>query len=106
MADGKGLAWREVKKNQQLLLLQAPGAEESLKQALRYAGSSYDYKDIIGMIFRKNWCTPGRYICDMAIFQFQETTGNPLLNHRFIPMMHLTPRDVLLSPFVREWKES
>jgi hypothetical protein len=102
MADGKGLAWRPVRKNQKILLIDAPGAAESLQLALQYEGAPYDYLTIIGMLLHRNWNRPGSFICDVAVFHFQELAGYPLVNPAFIPRIHLTPRDILLSPLVRQ----
>ena len=100
MADGRGLAWRTVRPRQQVLLLDAPGAEQSLSLALQLEGTPYDYLDILGIIFGRNWSLPGHLICDVAVFRFQEQAGFGLVNPRFIPRIHLTPRDILLSPAV------
>lgn len=102
MADGKGLTWRTVHKNQKLLLLDAPGASESLQLALKHEGAPYDYLDILGMILGRNWSRAGHFICDVTVFHFQSEAGQPLLNHKFIPLRHLTPADILKSPLVSE----
>lgn len=104
MSDGKGLAWRPLKKNQEVLLLDAPGAEESLALALQHEGAPYDFLDIAGIVLGRNWARPGHFICDKVVFQFQEAVGYPLVNSKFIPQCHLTPRDILLSPYVTEIK--
>lgn len=102
MSDGKGLAWRPLKANQQLLLLDAPGAEQSLALALKHEGAPYDYLNILGIILGKNWRTPGRYICNVAVFEYQKLAGFPLLNDKFIQYYHMAPDDILKSPLVSE----
>lgn len=102
MNDGKGLTWRPLRKRQKLLLLDAPGAAESLALALKYEGAAYDIRDILGIVFHRNWRTEGRFICDVALFHFQTLAGYPLLNCVFIPLEHLTPRDLLLSPSITQ----
>jgi hypothetical protein len=105
MADGRGLDFRPLKPTQKTLLLTAPGVDAAFAKALEWKGSPYDFKDIAGMILHRNWSTAGHLICDAIVFRAFEETGNPLVNPKFIPRYHLTPRDVLLSPMVSELKE-
>lgn len=97
MADGLGLNWRVLKKGQELLLVEAPGVEEALALALPYIGTPYDYLDILGMILGRNWSRPNHFICDVALLQFHELAGFPLVNPKWIPRIHMTPRDILLG---------
>lgn len=100
MADGKGLAWRALKPTQELLLLTAPGIDAAFEKALTWIGAPYDYESIAGMLLHRNWSAAGHLICDATMFAGFEETGNPLVNPKFIPRMHLTPRDVLLSSYI------
>lgn len=97
MADGKGLAWRPVKSGQTVFLLDEPHAADALALALPFAGTPYDYWDIAGIVLGKNWSRPNRLICDVTVFKFYEQLGFPLVNPRYIPRIHMTPRDVLLA---------
>lgn len=97
MADGKGLAWRALKPSQKILLLTAPGIDAAFEKALEWIGSPYDYESIAGMLLHRNWSAAGHLICDATAFAGFEETGNPLVNPKYIPRMHLTPRDVLLG---------
>lgn len=102
MADGKGLTWRPLKPTQKILLLTAPGIDAAFQKALEWIGAPYDFAAIAGMILHRNWSIAGHLICDATVFASFEETGNPLVNPKFIPRIHLTPRDLLLSPFVSE----
>lgn len=97
--DG-GVAWRPPNPRAKILKLSAPGMDASLSKALPVAGSSYDMLDIIGIALSKDWSTPGEFICDKLLFWAQQEVGFPLLNHTYIPLIHLKPRDILLSPFI------
>lgn len=60
-------------------------------------GKDYDWPAIFGMIIRNNWQQPDRWFCsELVAWAFQQA-GSPLINdqgHR------ITPRDLLLSPFL------
>lgn len=98
MCDGKGVAWRPVKPNQEILLLTAPSVDEAFQKALTQEGRGYDLLDIAGMELGKNLTDANHWICDVLVFWSFEQAGNALLNTTFIPRCHLTPRDILLSP--------
>lgn len=104
MADGKGLTWRPVKSSQKILLLAVPGIEAAFSRALAWEGTPYDFKDIAGLLLHRNWSEAGHLICDATVFRAFEEIGAPLVNPTFIPRCHLTPRDILLSPYVTEIK--
>jgi hypothetical protein len=101
MADGKGLTFRPVGPTQKMLLLTAPGVEAAYQKALEWEGTPYDFKGVFGMVIGRNWDDPTKLFCDLTVFRAQRETGNPLVNHTFLPDIHLTPRDILLSPYVR-----
>jgi hypothetical protein len=100
MNDGKGVAWRPPNPKAKILLLQAPKMQEAFASALTQEGKAYDVADILGFIANQTWATPDSFICDRLVFASFVAAGAPLLNHKYIPMEHLTPRDVLLSPFI------
>lgn len=104
MSDGKGVAWRKPNPHANLLLLDAPRTDEALTWALTQEGKPYDRLDIAGFIFNKDWVNPNSFICDRLVFLAFANIGQPLLNHTFIPMEHLFPRDVILSRLVTERK--
>ena len=101
MNDGKGVAWRPPNPTVKTLKLTVPRIEEALAQAETKAREPYDVGDILGFIANRNWQSPDKFICDRLVFWAFAQIGQPLLNHTFIPMDHLTPRDVLLSPLVK-----
>jgi len=103
MNDGRGVAWRTANPKAKLLLLQAPKMEEAFAYALTQQGKAYDVADILGFIADRDWKTPDSFICDRLIFASFVAAGAPLLNHRYIPIEHLTPRDVLLSPLIEPY---
>jgi hypothetical protein len=100
MSDGKGLAWRPVSASQRMLLLNSVGMEVAFQQALAWIGEKYDFVDIMGLLLGKDWAKPNELICDVTVFRAHRLTDNPLVNPTFIPEIHLTPRDILTSPFV------
>ncbi len=105
MNDGNGIAWRLPNPKAKLLLLDVPRIDEALAAALTQAGKAYDVADILGFIANTSWHSPDKFICDRLVFWAFQQIGQPLLNHTFIPMEHLTPRDVLLSPLLTERKQ-
>jgi hypothetical protein len=104
MADGKGLAFRPVGKHQKMLLLTCPRVAEMYAVAFAWHGEPYNFAGISGILFGRNWSRTGARFCDQTIFDAADVIGQPLVNPKFIPDMHLTPRDLLLSPYVEEVK--
>lgn len=102
MADGKGVAWRAPNPEARILKLSVGGVDAALSKALTQIGKAYDELDILGIALAKNWSTADRFICSTLVLWAFEQIGVPLLNPAFIPRAHLTPRDILLSPFVME----
>jgi len=105
MSDGNGLDWRPPNARAKILLLDAPGVDESLAKALEHRGAGYDFFQILGLGLARDWSMPGRFICDKAVFYFQQQAGFPLLNHTFIQLNKLTPESILLSEHVTERKQ-
>lgn len=106
MSDGKGVAWRPPNKRAKILKLAAGGIESALSKALTQGGKPYDRLDIAGIALGANWSTASKFICSTLVLWAFEQAGIPLLNPTFIPRQHLTPRDVLLSPYLMEIKEN
>ena len=102
MNDRHGVAWRKPNKHVKLLKLRAPYMREAFNYALRFEGCSYDLIDIAGMFMHRNWMKPSSFICDRLVFQSFAAIGRPLVNHQFLPMQHLWPRDILLSNWITE----
>lgn len=98
------MAWRPPNPKARVLKLTADGMDASLAKALTQEGDKYDWLDILGIATGKNLETPNRFICDKLVFWAQNEIGCGLVNHTFIPFEHLTPRDILLSPYVLEDK--
>lgn len=101
MADG-GVAWREPNPKARVLVLDYEHADLALAQALTKEGEGYDFLGIAGIETGKNLAAANTEFCSQLLFWATEAAGYPLLNMTFIPREHLTPRDVLLSPLVRE----
>jgi hypothetical protein len=97
-----GVQWRPPNPKAKILKLSAAGIEASLSKALSVEGAAYDLLDILGIATGRNWSEPGEFICDKLVFWAQDAIGCPLVNMRFIPLIHLKPRDILLSPDVIE----
>jgi hypothetical protein len=119
MCDGLGVMWRPVKPTQEILLLDAVGIDAAFAKALTQIGKPYDKLDIAGIALGFDWSAPEHFICSALVFwAFEpgatagalinnsfERAGQPLINMQFIPRDHMTPRDVLLSPFVTEHRQ-
>jgi|ERR1700756_488390 len=95
-----GVKWRPLNPNAKVLVLSAPKMKEAFNKALSQEGHKYDFLDIVGIASGRNWSQPGEFICDKLVFWAYQEIGMPLLNHVFIPLIHLKPRDILLSPLV------
>lgn len=104
MNDGKGVAWRGPNKDAKILLLDSPHVDEMLKIALTQEGKPYNRKEILGFALNRNWSKPDSFDCCQLVFWSALEVGWPLVNMNFIPLEHMTPRDVLLSPLVSEHK--
>ena len=104
MCDGKGVAWRPPNPKAKVLKLAVDKIEDALVKAYTQEGKPYDKLDIAGIALGRDWHTPGTFICSTLVAWSFEAAGIPLLNPTFIPRAHITPRDILLSPFVTEIK--
>lgn len=104
MCDGLGVNWRGPNPNAKMLKLAVTGVEAALSRALTQYNKPYDKLDILGIALDRDWHTPNSFICSTLVLWAFEQIGIPLLNPTFIPREHLTPRDILLSPYVSEIK--
>jgi len=100
MNDGKGVAWRPPNPRASMLLLDLPRVDEIAAIAFTQEGKPYNRKEILGFLCNRDWSEPGEFDCDQLVFWSAIQLATPLLNHTFIPLEHLTPRDILLSPLV------
>lgn len=97
-----GVDWRKPNPRARVLKLSTDGIDAALSKALSVKGSAYDMLDIIGIATSHDWAKPGDFICDKLVFWAFNQIGTPLVNPNYIPLEHLTPRDLLLSPYVNE----
>src|SRR5882762_7066671 len=97
-----GVSWRPPTPGAKILLLDVDGCDAALAKAETHTGDAYDMLNILGIAMRHDWSQPGHFICDKLVFWAFEQTANPLLNHVFVQIEKLSPRDVLLSLKVRE----
>ena len=106
MSDGKGVAWRPPNPHAKILKLNVPHVEIALAKFLTQQGKPYDKLDIVGIALGLNLETKGHFICSVGVvWSFEDNLPCvPLVNPTFIPREHITPRDILLSPFVTEIK--
>ena len=102
MCDGKGVAWRTLKPSEKYMLLDADGIDDAFKFALAQEGKPYDVLDIIGIVSGADLVQRQHFICSTLVLWSFQQAGKPLLGMWAIPLDHMTPRDVLLSPFIRE----
>jgi hypothetical protein len=102
MNDGKGVAWRGPNPQAKLLLLEVPRIDEIADIAFSQEGKPYNRVEIAGFALNQNLSEQESFDCCQLVFWSAIKLGMPLLNHTFIPLEHLTPRDTLLSPLVRQ----
>lgn len=102
MNDGNGVAWRGPNPNAKILLLDCHCVDEMAEIAFTQAGKPYNQLEIAGFALNENLTEPNSFDCCQLVFWSAIKLGTPLLNHKFIPIEHLTPRDVLLSPLVTQ----
>lgn len=100
MNDGKGVAWRPPNPEAKMLLIDTPRVEDMLAWALTQEGKPYNRKEIAGFIFNRNWSERDTWDCDLLLFASGVAIDFPLLNRTFIPLQHLTPRDILVSEHI------
>ena len=105
MCDGKGVSWRVLLPDQEIMLLDVDD-EAALQRAFGLAlaeeGKPYDELDIAGIALGANWCAPHHFICSTLVLDKFERAGYPLLGMWAIPLFHMSPRDCLLSPKIRK----
>jgi hypothetical protein len=102
MDDGKGVSFRKPIEHAKLLLLTTPRVDDMFEAALTQEGKPYNSLGILGIIFHRNWSDPNAEFCSQLVLWSAIKIGAPLLNPQFIPIQHMTPRDILLSPLVSE----
>lgn len=77
----------------------APKIEEAYAIALRDVGHKYDWLDILGFAFARDWHHPDRFICSELVDWAFKHAGAPLTN-MWMPSHRVSPRDLLVSPQV------
>jgi hypothetical protein len=97
MNDGQGVAWRPPNPNVEILLLNHSRVDEMAAIAFTQEGKKYNCKEILGFIANKDWTNPDEFDCDQLVFWTAIQLKDPMLNHKYYPLEHLTPRDILLS---------
>lgn len=100
MNDGLGVALRPPNPQAKILSLTLPNVDEIAAIAFTQEGKPYNRKAIAGFAFNRDWSQPDAFDCDQLVFWAAIKFGTPLVNHTFIPLEHLTPRDVLLCTFI------
>lgn len=100
MDDGKGVAWRPIGASQKLMLLDCEHIGEIFQEALKLQGKPYDELDIVGIALALDLHRDGHLICDVMLFDSAQKANRALLAMWAIPVWHLTPRDLLLSPLI------
>jgi uncharacterized protein YycO len=73
-----------------------------IRHVMSQIGKPYDYAAIFGIIFRRNWHNPKKWFCSELVAWAFEEAGHPLL--RTENFNRVTPRDLLLSPLLKEVK--
>ncbi len=73
-----------------------------LSVALAQLGKHYDWPGALGLALRRNWQEDDAWFCSELVAWSFEQAGRPLLNAP--QAWRLTPRDILLSPLLRQLK--
>ena len=77
----------------------APAIDNAYQAALSDVGKKYDWLDILGFAFARDWHRPGRYICSELVDWAFKQAGAPLTN-TWAPSHRVSPRDIIFSPAV------
>lgn len=100
-ARGDGVKIREDYGNyERVKRVQADAPDSVIHRALSQLHTPYDYAALLGLTFRRDWENPHAWFCSELVAWAFEEEGHPLL--REIPSSRITPRDLLLSPLIKE----
>lgn len=75
----------------------APGIEAAYAEGMKVVGAKYDWLDILGFTFARDWHRAGRYICSAFVDACFKRISYPLTN-LWMPIHRVSPRDLLVSP--------
>jgi hypothetical protein len=93
-----GVAIRDPEPFYKVARFQVDAPDRVLDLAAEQIGKPYDWAAILGIAARGDWQDQGRWFCsELVAWAFQQA-GRPLLraNH----FHRITPRDLLLSPYL------
>ena len=99
-AQGDGVRWRDCDPHAKLLFLTAPKIEEAFNWATTQLGKPYDFTALFGLALDRNWREDDSWFCSELVAAAFEAVGAPLFNLS-TPVYRITPRDILLSPYVQ-----
>lgn len=77
----------------------APYIEQAYENVKSIIGAPYDWIDILGFAFARDWHRAGHYICSAVIDKGFKMTPGPLTNE-WMPIHRVSPRDLLIPPQV------
>ena len=80
--------------------VRCPNPKAVLDYARSQTGKPYDFLAIFSFLVRRDWKNPSSWFCSELVYQSFHEGGFPLLSDN-IPMNRITPRDILLSPYVK-----
>jgi uncharacterized protein YycO len=75
--------------------------DEAVRIALLQVGRPYDWSAIYGGLFRRDWCDDGMFFCSELI-EFAFSRAHFPLIRDSKHFNRITPRDLLLSPRIRQ----
>jgi uncharacterized protein YycO len=84
----------------QILRVTAPGIDDAFTWALTQNLKKYDYSAIFGLALNRDWRNGEAWYCAELVAAAFEKTGHALFNPQ-IALWRITPRDILLSPYVQ-----
>jgi uncharacterized protein YycO len=74
-----------------------------LEVARSQIGQPYDWGAVFSVLMlNRDWRQPGHWFCSELVAWCFLAVGTPLLNTKWVPTNRISPRDLLLSPLLRE----
>lgn len=100
-----GVKWRSREElgADKYFFFSAPKTDEAFQWALTQEGKKYDFAAVTGLAFTRDWREEDRFFCSELVALAFEKAGAPLLNPG-MDVYLLTPRDILLSPYIGSGK--
>lgn len=110
-----GVSIRHAVDDETTQYFEVTGAQKQVRHAVTLAhkelGKPYDWESIRGMFVRRDWHKDDKWECSELLEAKMSQAGYPLIRDN-LKFNRITPRDLLLSPRIRQvirkydWEES